>query len=119
LCDGISLPIIQIPNFKLPNITIDLTNIDLGLDIILPDFNFQPVRINLPDIPNIPEPPSVAVDVRVKLPDIPLLPEPPELPDLPSFIPEVDLELPILPPAPELPKFPSEIEAILKIAKLI
>jgi hypothetical protein len=29
LCNGVQLPIIQIPNFKLPNITIDLTNIDL------------------------------------------------------------------------------------------
>jgi hypothetical protein len=29
LCNGLSLPIIQIPNFKLPNITIDLTDIDL------------------------------------------------------------------------------------------
>ena len=119
LCDGLSLPIFQIPNFKLPNITIDLTNIDLGLDIILPDFNFQPVRINLPDIPNIPEPPSIASDIKIEFPDIPLLPEPPELPELPSFLPQVELELPILPPAPELPKFPSEIEIILKAAKLI
>ena len=118
LCDMIQMPIFQIPNFKLPNITIDLTNIDLGLDIILPDFNFQPVRINLPDIPNIPEPGWINIKL-FDLPSIPVLPEPPELPELPSFIPEVELELPILPPAPELPKLPSEIEAILKVAKLI
>ena len=55
----IQLPIIQIPNFKLPNITLDLSKIDLGLDIILPDFNFQPVKINLPEIPNLPEAPSL------------------------------------------------------------
>jgi hypothetical protein len=48
-----------------------------------------------------------------------MLPEPPELPELPSFIPEIDLELPILPPAPELPKLPNEIEAVIKVAKLI
>ena len=35
LCN-IQLPILEIPNFKLPNITIDLTDIDLSLDIILP-----------------------------------------------------------------------------------
>ena len=29
LCDAIELPIIQIPNFKIPNITLDLSNIDL------------------------------------------------------------------------------------------
>ena len=120
LCNGLNLPIIQIPNFKLPNITIDLTNIDLGLDIVLPEFNFQPVRINLPDIPNLPEPPSISANIKLMdLPDIPLLPEPPELPELPSFIPQVELELPVLPPAPELPKLPNEIEVILKAAKVI
>ena len=120
LCEGLSLPIIQIPNFKLPNITIDLTNIDLGLDIVLPEFNFQPVRINLPDIPNLPEPPSISANIKLMdLPDIPLLPEPPELPELPSFIPEIELELPILPPAPELPKLPGSIEAMIEAAKVI
>ena len=120
LCNSIQLPIIQIPNFKLPNITIDLTNIDLWLDIVLPEFNFQPVRIDLPDLLNLPEPPSVSVGIQLfDLPDIPLLPEPPELPELPSFIPEVEMELPILPPAPELPKLPNEIESIVKVAKII
>ena len=119
LCDMIQLPIIQIPNFKLPNITIDLTDIDLGLDIILPDFNFQPVKIALPEIPNLPEPPAIWVNIQLNLPDIPLIPEPPELPELPSFIPEIELELPILPPAPELPKLPGEIEGLINVAKLI
>ena len=120
LCDAIQLPIIQIPNFKLPNITIDLSNIDIWLDIILPEFNFQPVKINLPDIPNLPEPPSIWVDIRLfDLPDIPILPEPPTLPELPSFIPEIEIELPILPPAPELPELPNKIEGIIKVAGLI
>jgi hypothetical protein len=119
LCDMIQLPIIQIPNFKLPNITIDLSDIDLSLDIILPDFNFQPVKIVLPELPNLPEAPSLWISIDLNLPDIPMLPEPPELPELPSFIPEVELELPILPPAPELPKLPNEIESIIKVAKVI
>ena len=120
LCDAIQLPIIQIPNFKLPNITIDLSSIDIWLDIILPEFNFQPIKINLPDIPNLPEPPSIWVDIRLfDLPDIPILPEPPSLPDLPSFIPEVELELPILPPAPELPELPNKIEWFIKVAGII
>ena len=120
LCDMIQLPIIQIPNFKLPNITIDLTNIDLWLDIVLPEFNFQPVRVNLPQIPDLPEAPTVSVDISLlDLPNIPLLPEPPELPELPSFIPEVELELPILPPAPEVPRLPNEIETIINVAKII
>ena len=120
LCDGLQLPIIQIPNFKLPNITIDLTDIDLWLDIILPEFNFQPVKIDLPDLFNLPEPPSIWANIKLfDLPDIPLLPEPPELPELPSFIPEIELELPMLPPAPEVPKIPWSIEAMVKAADLI
>jgi len=120
LCDLINIPIIEIPNFKLPNITIDLTNIDLSLDILLPSFNFQPVKINLPELPNLPEPPSFSINIKLfDLPNIPLLPEPPELPELPSFIPEVELELPMLPPAPEVPKLPNSIEGAIKIAKLI
>ncbi len=120
LCDMIQLPIIQIPNFKLPNITIDLTNIDLWLDIVLPEFNFQPVRINLPQLPDLPEPPTISIDIKLlDLPNIPLLPEPPELPELPSFIPEIELELPMLPPAPEVPRLPNEIEVIINVAKII
>ena len=117
LCNSIQLPIIQIPNFKLPNITIDLSSVDIWLDIILPEFNFQPIKISLPDIPNLPEPPSIWIDINLfDLPDIPILPEPPTLPELPSFIPEVEIELPILPPAPELPELPNEIEGVIKFA---
>ena len=120
LCDSIQLPIIQIPNFKLPNITLDFSNIDIWLDVILPEFNFQPIKINLPDLPNLPEPPSIWANIKLfDLPNIPILPEPPTLPELPSFIPEVEIELPILPPAPELPELPNKIEGIIKLADVI
>ncbi len=120
LCDSIQLPIIQIPNFKLPNITIDLSNIDLGLDIVLPEFDFQTVRIELPQLPNLPHPPALWANIKLfDLPNIPQLPEPPHLPELPSFIPEVEIELPILPPAPEMPKLPNKIESLIKVADLI
>ena len=120
LCDSIQLPIIQIPNFKLPDITLDFSSIDLWLDIILPEFNFLPVKVALPDLPNLPEPPSIWANIRLfNLPDIPILPEPPTLPELPSFIPEVEIELPVLPPAPELPELPSRIEGLIKVADFI
>lgn len=120
LCESIELPIIQIPNFKLPNITIDLSDIDLWLDIVLPEFNFQTVRIDLPDISNLPEPPSVSIDLNVfDLPQIPQLPEPPTLPDLPSFIPEIELDLPMIPPAPELPVIPNEIKSLIDVANIV
>ena len=120
LCNMIQLPIIQIPNFKLPNITLDLSNIDLNLDVVLPEFNFQPVKVDLPNLPNLPEPPSISANIKLfDLPNIPMLPEPPKLPELPSFIPEIELELPVLPPAPELPKLPNEIKSVIKVAKVI
>lgn len=119
LCN-FSLPILQIPNFKLPNILLDLSDINLWLDIILPEFNFQPIRLELPELPNIPEPPSINANIKLfDLPTIPQLPEPPELPELPSFIPEIELELPVLPPAPELPVIPNTIETLINASKLI
>lgn len=39
------LPVFNIPPFKIPDITIDLSNIDLRTDIVLPKFRFQPKRI--------------------------------------------------------------------------
>ena len=120
LCKSIELPILQIPNFKIPNITLDLTNINLWLDIVLPEFNFQPIQVELPDLINLPEPPRLWANIKLlDLPDIPQLPEPPDLPDLPSFIPDVEIELPILPPAPEIPRLPNKIEWIIKFANIV
>jgi hypothetical protein len=39
------LPVFNIPPFKIPNITIDLSNLDFRSDIILPRFRFQPKRV--------------------------------------------------------------------------
>ncbi|MDR0650311.1 MAG: hypothetical protein LBG59_02650 [Candidatus Peribacteria bacterium] len=125
LCQGIKLPIIQIPNFKIPDIILDFSELNLNLDIILPNFNFQPVKIDLPQIPNIPSPPTLQLNIDLTLPNfpslpaIPELPPPPHLPELPSFIPNIKLELPILPPAPALPEIPHTFEATLKFAEKI
>lgn len=114
------LPLIEIPAFKLPNLILDISDVNIQFDAILPTFNLQPDRIDLPDLPNIPSPPSVVVNIQLpKIPEIPLLPEPPELPDLPSFIPNVELEMPVLPPAPQLPKIPDKIEWSLKLLETI
>ena len=79
---------------KLPNLIIDLSNINLGMEITLPKFNFVPESIELPRIPNLPTPPSIGLklDLDFELPDIPLLPEPPNLPELPSLLPQINLE---------------------------
>ena len=116
-----NLPIIPIPNVKIPSLYVDLSHLNLGLDIVLPRFNFVPESIELPRLPNLPEPPRLGLNINVdfNIPDIPQLPEPPNLPELPSFIPQVKMELPILPPAPKIPELPNKIQKIVSIAKKI
>lgn len=120
LCKNVQLPIIQIPSFKLPDIIFDLSAVNLNLTVLLPIFALQPVKIELPDIPNLPRPPAFTFDAdflklfpELHLPTIPELPSPPSLPDLPSFLPNVELALPVLPPAPALPKIPDQLETAL------
>jgi hypothetical protein len=123
LCQGIQLPLIDIPNFKIPDITLDFSNLNIGMNILLPSFNFQPAKIDLPNLPNLPSPPitnlAINIDILPDLPTIPELPAPPRLPELPSFIPNINIELPILPPAPKIPEIPIEFERVLNIAEKI
>lgn len=117
----IDLPVLPIPPFRIPNITIDLSHINLGLDILLPKFNFVPKNIPLPTLPDLPVPPSIDInlDLNVQIPKIPVLPAPPKLPELPSFIPSIELNLPTLPPAPRIPKIAPAITATIKVAGFI
>lgn len=113
----VDLPILPIPPFHLPDIIIDLSQINLWIDITLPRFNFVPRKIVLPRLPDLPSPIDANVDIRV--PDIPVLPPPPLLPQLPTFQLKADLELPSLPPPPKIPKISPAIEAVINIADLI
>ena len=127
------LPIFPIPSFKIPNIYMDMSHMDLGMNIILPKINFVPTKIPLPQLPDLPEPPTIEVDVdrdilygldinffkSISLPTIPVIPEPPTLPEPPSFIPSIKMDLPVLPPAPKIPKIAPEITTILNVAKFI
>ncbi len=109
----------------------DMSHIELGMNIVLPKINFVPKKISLPQIPDLPEPPSVEVDRDIlygldneyfkdmSLPTIPVIPEPPTLPEPPSFIPSIKMDLPVLPPAPKIPKILPEINGILKVAEFI
>lgn len=139
LCGQLKLPILRLPPFKIPNIYIDLSHIDLGMDINLPNFKFTPTSVDLVTLPDLPQPPSISINGNIgtlqlekianlltnlnislgaqipwAIPTIPLLPSPPTLPELPSFIPNVNLELPILPPAPKIPKLAPEIQTVIK-----
>jgi hypothetical protein len=117
----INIPTIAIPAVKIPSLYIDLSHLNLQMNITLPRFSFKPESIELPRLPTLPEPPQLGInfDIDFDIPDIPQLPQPPELPELPSFIPQVKMELPVLPPAPAIPEIPSEITAILNLAKTL
>jgi hypothetical protein len=109
----------------------DMSHIELGMNVTLPKINFVPIKIPLPPLPDLPEPPTIEVDWDImyglkidffegmSLPTIPVIPEPPTLPEPPSFIPSINMQLPVLPPAPKIPKILPEINAILKVAEFI
>jgi hypothetical protein len=114
----IDLPILPIPPFKLPDIFIDLSHIDIGLKIVLPEFKFKPIRLPRIVLPNLPYPPKF--NLNIKLPVPPLLPMPPQLPSLTFNIPTPEIKLPpLLPPAPQLPPILPPIKAVVDIAQWI
>ncbi len=118
-----TLPILAIPPFKIPNIYIDLSNINLWIDVLLPNIRFVPRRIELPDLPIMPAIPApwgdISINLDVKIPSIPTLPAPPTLPELPSFIPKINLNLPTLPPAPKIPNLNPSIATTIKVMSKI
>ena len=113
------LPLLEIPNIKIPSLILDFSHINLGMDLVLPRFNFIPENIHLPMLANLPTPPAVLLGIDFKLPDIPILPDPPTLPELPSFIPTVNLSIPNLPPPPEIPEFPNKLSKMIQILQKI
>lgn len=122
-----TLPILAIPPFKLPNIYVDLSRVNLGMDVLLPKVQFVPKSIPLPALPTLPTPPTVNIDFTlglgwgytVNVPSIPQLPSPPRLPELPSFIPSIELNLPTLPPAPKVPRIAPAITSTLNVTSSI
>ena len=116
------LPIIEIPRF--PDITLDVSHIQAGIDIIIPDIQYKKDLITLPNLnlqlrlPDTPQaalgletnanfPNGFGLDVYLKAFEIPVLPSPPDIEAL-----DVVLNLPQLPELnlpnlPSLPKPPS------------
>lgn len=132
LYSNMKFPILQIPNFRLPNITLDFSDINFNLNVLLPKFNFKPININLPQLPDLPTPPTIDLNFNLLAHlknlnniisnngiAIPELPNPPSLPELPSFIPNVNIDLPTLPPAPKIPALPKSFEATLNVFEKI
>jgi hypothetical protein len=116
------LPILPIPPFKLPNIYLDMSRINIWLQILLPTIKFVPTSVSLPRIPNFPTPPRLSLDIDFSpftIPDLPILPPPPVLPTLPPLLPQVQLDLPVLPPAPKIPAISPSIQATIRVAEFI
>lgn len=119
----IDLPILPIPPFKIPDIYLDFSHIDLWVDVLLPRFKFRALKIPLFKLPDIPDPMSVSINadfnLRVSIPEIPVLPAVPTLPEIPSFIPTLDIDLPVLPPAPKIPAIMPMIKVSLQIIEFV
>ncbi len=116
------IPVIELP--KLPDIVIDVSDIQAGVDILWPDIQFVPKRLEIPELPPLVLPTATlnldaGFDVELPEINIPVLPkfdldylfpEPPGLP-LP--------ELPSLPPAPAIPKLHESVQVSVKIGESV
>ncbi|MFA5855386.1 MAG: S-layer homology domain-containing protein [Candidatus Gracilibacteria bacterium] len=111
------IPVITMP--KLPDITIDVSNIQAGVDIIWPDINFVPVSIDVPTLPRLIFPSGdfdINFDFDLTIPTLPVFDFDFEVPELPSLsLPD----LPSLPPPPEIPEFDPSLKATLSIVSSI
>lgn len=104
------IPVITMPRW--PDIELDFSDLDLGIDIAYPVFNFSFYPLALPDMPT----PSFN---GLTLPPIPQLPPLPDL-HLDFELPTIILpKLPNLPPAPMVPEFSQSIAVVLKIFKIV
>jgi hypothetical protein len=57
-----NFPLFAWPNFRTPDFTIDLSNIDAGIDLVVPTFKFTPTNVplyRLVNLPNLPTPPQL------------------------------------------------------------
>ncbi|QQR54753.1 S-layer homology domain-containing protein [Candidatus Peregrinibacteria bacterium] len=109
-------PVVELP--KLPDIVIDVSHIQAGVDILWPDIEFVPERIDIPELPELVFPSArfnLDTELDIDL-DIPTLPEFQlnfELPQLPALtLPE----LPSLPPPPSIPELDPTLKASLEVA---
>lgn len=110
----IDLPVLPIPPFKIPDIFIDFSHINLWIDVILPKIRIYPVPIGLFTLPEFSVP-----SVNIRFPTLPTIPAPPKLPDLPCLPAIPTVELPNLPPPPKIPKLMPAIKAVLEVFKLV
>jgi len=110
-------PVIELP--KLPDLVIDVSQIQAGVDVIWPDINFKPAPVELPDLPRLVLPRAdlnLDFDLDIEIPVLPEFNLDFELPPLPGLpLPE----LPSIPPPPSVPDIFPDIQVALNIASNI
>lgn len=112
-------PVIEMP--KLPDIVIDVSHIQAGIDVVWPDIQFVPDRLNIPEIPRLSFPSATLntdldVDLNITIPTLPEFKLDIEFPQLPPLtLPE----LPSLPPPPSIPELDPTLQASLNIASSV
>lgn len=111
------IPIISFP--KWPDIVLDFSNINGGIELDLPMLNIVPEPLPLPPLPYIRLPDIPNLQFMLKIPPLPVIPRPPEFPDLPDLPPIPVIELPTLPPPPKLPDIGMAFEIIIPLIEKI
>ncbi|MDH5596755.1 MAG: VCBS repeat-containing protein, partial [Candidatus Peregrinibacteria bacterium] len=111
------IPIIEFP--KIPDIVLDMSDMEALIDIDLPILNLRTIPIPLPPIPYITLPDLPSIDAFLSLPPLPILPRLPELPDLPKLPPIPTIDLPTLPPPPKLPDLGESFDLIIPLIEKV
>ena len=103
---GDAIPYLEFP--KIPDITLDISQIKAGLDIKVPIFKLNPEYLPLPKVDfelTFPSAPDVEIGLLFDGVTVPVLPEPPDISTLIEFpdLPKVQIPLlPVIPLAPEI-----------------
>ena len=113
-------PIIIFPRW--PDIILDMSHIQAGVHIVLPELKFHIEEVNLEfdlepiHLPDLDFLLDLDINIGINIPALPVLPPLPHLPDLPEF---PALPLPRLPDLPPPPKLPSLLNCVQQFADLI
>lgn len=117
---GLILPDIPIITFpKIPDIVLDLSNMNALLDIELPILQIRTKPIPLPPLPYLRLPDWPTINLLLTLPPLPVLPKLPNLPDLPALPPLPVVQLPTLPAPPKLPDVGQAFQLIVPIVEKV
>ena len=117
-------PVIALP--RLPDITLDLSDVQAGITLDVPKFDFQAVPVELPNLPKVTLPAAPPINFSARLPEFGFLlgiklPEAPNFDDLLAVLdlpnlPDLTLpRLPLIPLPPDLGDYAASFTAQIKV----